>query len=790
MYAHYDAIQKRAKQKYSLADRITRMFVIGNPGAGKSSLIEALKREGFFDSFRKVSSSSVPLHTAGIVPTIHIIKNCGRVLFYDFAGDAEYYSSHAAILENIASSRKGDNIFVIVIDLREENTKSILHYWHSFIHHQQFHGGRKPSLIVVGSHLDLVGKDVVEARGREFQAFCDSIEAGLVHMSSYFMLDCCQPKSKQIADIQALVCSITKDSPRFELSHQASVLLGLLEKDFSSVPACSVQDLLAHIEETGLPPFTLQSLYPVLHELHDLGLLFIVDSSKAGVLAPQVVLNISQLTNIVHKSLFSEDADLKRRFREICGDFNVGIIPEHVLGKILPQNITKECLVQLQYCQEISHKDAHAFPSLTPPDSTDQSFLFFPALCSADKRDVAWVTPPDLSYGIGWLARCTDPRDYFPPRFLHVLLLRLVFRFTLSVPQQASSGSPDHTYFQRRCTMWKTGVHWLMEEGVECMVELVSANKEVVVLTKCERDAVENCTTVFNDIVSCVMEAKAEFCHSVVPQLFLLDSTEEASYLCRDNLFSLGDVEKALICPEGKKVVVSVTGKKQMKLEKVLSFGKFTHWYRLFPIDFATVLRYLKDIVKELYELGLHLGVSRGVLVALEVDYPTDTSRRRRELVKGWMSSSLDPPCWWQLVQALREVQNRALAKEIKEKYGKYLFHITTYSILITIIFNFLGVHVSLQEKLLDRQNHSLRPDMEFLESFAGVVGSKWPSLAASLSLRESEIEEMKREGLSQQDRALKMLRMWASRDDATYGQLFERLKTVSLFQYTQPIVM
>ena len=217
----------------------------------------------------------------------------------------------------------------------------------------------KPSLIVVGSHLDLVGKGVVEARGREFQAFCDSIEAGLVHMSSYFMLNCRQPKSKQIADIQALVCSITKDSPRFELSHQASVLLGLLERDFSNVPACSVQDLLAHIEETGLPlPSYQPSLYPVLHELHDLGLLFIVDSSKAQ----QVVLNISHFTNIVHKSLFSEDS-------EICGgegySFNVGIIPEHVLAKILPQNITKECLVQLQYCQEISHKDVQAFPSLS-----------------------------------------------------------------------------------------------------------------------------------------------------------------------------------------------------------------------------------------------------------------------------------------------------------------------------------------------------------------------------------------------------------------------------------------
>ena len=120
IYSQYEVVQMYAKKKYSLPEPITRAFVIGNPGAGKSSLVEALKREGFVDWFKRVSESSVPPHTAGIVPSIHTSKHYGRVLFYDFAGDAEYYSSHAAILENLASSRKGDNVFILVIDMREE----------------------------------------------------------------------------------------------------------------------------------------------------------------------------------------------------------------------------------------------------------------------------------------------------------------------------------------------------------------------------------------------------------------------------------------------------------------------------------------------------------------------------------------------------------------------------------------------------------------------------------------------------------------------------------------------
>ena len=675
---HYD-LHKHAKKKYSLPEPITRTFVLGYPGAGKSSLVETLKREGLLDSFKRVSESSVPPHTAGIVPSIHTSKHYGRVLFYDFAGDAEYYSSHAAILENLASSRKGDNVFLLVIDMREEmaEIKKIFHYWLSFIQHQQFHG-QKPCLIVVGSHLDLLTEDVAKARGKEFQMFYDSIDTQAVQMSALFMLDCCKPRSKQITQFQTLMSKLTGDSPRFELSFQASILLGLLEKDFSNVPACSIQTLLTHIEETGTEiPTDTQLFYPILLELHDLGLLFIIDSSIRE--SSSVVLNMSQLTNIVHKSLFSEEAIIKASFEKegLSFSFTAGIIPQSILAKILPENITKECLVQLQYCQEISHAEALVFPSLKMSgSSTDQSFLFFPALCNADKSDVERC--PDFSYGIGWLARCTDPCDYLSPRFHHVLMLRLVFKFTLSAHPPADQGSPDLSHFQHRCTVWKTGVHWLMEEGVECVVELVGANREVVVLTRSTKNGIENCATVFNDIVSCVMDAKAEFCHSVRLEFFLLDSTSEADYHSADNLFAMRDVERVLMSADGRaEVIISASGMRAMKFEKLLCLRNFTLWYSLFPMDLKSVLHSIKDVVRELYTLGLHLGlpdrILDPILDALQAHYLTDNDmiKMRREVVKGWMSSSLDPPCWWHLVEALHAAERGTLAQKIAQANGK-----------------------------------------------------------------------------------------------------------------------
>ena len=663
LYLHYDALQKHAKKSYSGAEHITRLFVIGYPGAGKSSLVETLKKEGFFESFSRVTKGSVPLHTAGIIPSVYKSKRYGRVLFYDFAGDPEYYSSHAAILENIASSSKGDDIFIIVINLSKDHVriKDILGYWFSFVQNQKFNG-RKPSLIAIGSHYDLLDRETIRAGKKMFQQFRESFGLSF----SFFLLDCCKPQSRGIGELTNEITSLTKDSPRYELSLQASILLGLFEKDFSNVIACSMEDVISHIKLTHVSlPDDSTSLLPVLEELQDIGLLFVVGDSSHGNF--QIVLNISQLTQDVHKLLFSKKSSELRPF------LNAGILPPSLLEKIFPDYITKECLIHLQYCQEISHKDVGAFSSPLPPISANQTLLFFPALCDLKRSEVSWFTPPDLGYSIGWLARCTAPLDYFPSRFLHVLLLRLVFKFTLPIPTQ-SQASADHHSFQRRCTMWKAGVHWLMEEGVECMVELVKYDgnsKGVVVITRSDREMAENCIKVFNSIINCVMQAKAEFCHSIKPEFFLVDSAKAASSLEEDNLFAMSDVERVLNSLDGKAQVVSITGTRAMKREEIVCLRKCTHWDNLFPVEFSTVLHHLRDVDRHLYSLGLHLQLPANHLRAIELDFPTDTYRRRRELVWCWLSSSQEPPCWWHLVQALKTIDHNVSALEIERAYGK-----------------------------------------------------------------------------------------------------------------------
>ena len=212
---------------------------------------------------------------------------------------------------------------------------------------------------------------------------------------------------------------------------------------------------------------------------------------------------------------------------------------------------------------------------------------------------------------------------------------------------------------------------------MECRVELVSKShiiKGVLVTVKTTRDArlVDNCIHVFNNIIRCVMQAKAEFCHSTRPKFFLLDSPATPACLDDDHLFAMSDVERVLTSPEGKQWVLSVSGRQQIECSKLDSLVQLSHWNNLFTIDLVSVLSHIEEVVRELHMLGIYLAIPISRLEELEENFPSNVKRQRIELVKLWMSSSQHPPCWWHLVQALEKIQYGALAEKIRAQYSKF----------------------------------------------------------------------------------------------------------------------
>ena len=132
-------ISKYLRLKQVKLETYLKIFVLGNSGNGKSTLIKAITTEVsklliiLKFATRRVNPRDVPPHTAGIVPIPFNSKHFGHAVLYDFAGQHEYYSSHAAVIENLILP--SPPLFLLLVDISKpmEKIKEELMYWWLYI---------------------------------------------------------------------------------------------------------------------------------------------------------------------------------------------------------------------------------------------------------------------------------------------------------------------------------------------------------------------------------------------------------------------------------------------------------------------------------------------------------------------------------------------------------------------------------------------------------------------------------------------------------------------------------
>ena len=198
----YKQVQDLSSKKYSGTHKLTRVLVVGHVQSGKSTLIESLKRDGLFSSLNQVSEATVPPHTSGIIPSEHYSKTIGRVLYYDFAGDPQYYSSHSAIMSNVMQSNIGTNICLILINFTKsiESIHDELGYWLTFISYHNKYLANKSKVLIIGSHTDLISDTETKKMQKSVSHFVHTylsqspkISYGVV--KHILALNCCKPQS-------------------------------------------------------------------------------------------------------------------------------------------------------------------------------------------------------------------------------------------------------------------------------------------------------------------------------------------------------------------------------------------------------------------------------------------------------------------------------------------------------------------------------------------------------------------------------------------------------------------
>ena len=365
-------------------------------------------------------------------------------------------------------------------------------------------------MLIIGSHADVLqkkGKDADQILNEIFtdisQSFYAEFPETSVEMFGYVTLNCCLTKSQGLKEIKAQLkqvkLSSLSDVP--QLTAGASILLGILERDFQGKVACQVKDIVEHIKshELYIPPEA-EQLHSYLKELHGYGSILVLECSSPRE-DEWIVLNLHLFLSTVHKRIFSASLHQYEKFLS-----NLGIIPSDKLQTMFPEfslALPKGCLTLLQYCQEI--RDPQIISKvLEIPIVKIKSVLFFPALLQTNREEVKWIRSHSSLCCIGWYVECFQSYDFFPPRFLHVLLLRLAFTFAL--PNDDDRAAIVDVY-SRKCTLWKNGIHWLMESGVEVVVEVVKQKRAVLVMVRGSSDQQVECGDVLNKVVEIVVEA-------------------------------------------------------------------------------------------------------------------------------------------------------------------------------------------------------------------------------------------------------------------------------------------
>ena len=583
---HLLEVFRKCRTEYPLESAF-KIFVLGNHGAGKSTLVKVIENEftssygSFAGQWRNISESAVVPLTAGIIPVSIESRRLGQIVIYDMAGHYQYYSSHAALLRSLVSSSAG--MFLVVVSLNQEKEEIIrqLQYWKLFIDNCCSNAGT-PLRVAVFSHADKVTVDKPE---RKSSKILEAQPELLPSFSEVVTLDCRKLASSGLTKIRTIVARYSAALRRtFRVDFAVQLLYAFVSSRLGDQIACTVSKLQSlikqeqgedsialKIEGREILPTIAAELSQHLATLSDKGqFLFLRNARKVE--DSWVVIDKAVLLSEVNGTVFAPD-----NFKQHYNISNsTGVVPFSKLKQVFPKrdpDMVVAFLRHLEFCQEISEPEVSLISSRHFRCSCGpmERFFFFPALVSEERPSGASEAIDTPSYRFGWTLQCSQPHQFLTPQFLHVLLLRLAFSFALAY---------DNTHevqvslvIERRCFVWKNGICWL-RNGIKTTVEVIEQNTAVLMTISCHRGREMECVKHRSQAVKCILEAKEDLCPAVaVKESLIHPSCFTSTIDSSPKLFSLSELVRTLMVNDSE--LVSHSGEVSVEIEQLLYFEPY-----------------------------------------------------------------------------------------------------------------------------------------------------------------------------------------------------------------------
>ena len=209
---------------------------------------------------------------------------------------------------------------------------------------------------------------------------------------------------------------------------------------------------------------------------------------------------------------------------------------------------------------------------LTTDETTEHqdNYYFFPALVRVKNPMDVCQPHQSIDCECGWLYKCNKETEQLTTRFLHVLILRLAFSCDPPDPIETES-----VVLLRSCSVWKHGIAWWTNDGIEVIVEVGLQCHWVAVMLRCPDNKKVHCAELRYEVIHTVLKAKADFCPPITMNEYLIcPSSLKYPFEGRAlTLYSMREVARATI--EGKEYAKDLEGKNIIKIQQLLPFEPY-----------------------------------------------------------------------------------------------------------------------------------------------------------------------------------------------------------------------
>ena len=345
-----------------------------------------------------------------------------------------------------------------------------MYYWSVMISNVCHKCPEPSSVVVVGTHVDLVQKGYLTELGEKIKELGKDIFKDLI-FEEFVPLNAIECPHHSLNSFHSLLNGINNKvrqrSPAISLTNHLmyAFLNDKVHSDKEVISLSSLMDLLEK-EVPRVLPANSSEIITLLTTLGEKGFIVFLHTDIGN---SWIVLDQKTLLEKVNGALFAPSSF--KEYLPIAS--NTGIIPMDVLGKRFPNHdnaMIVQFLIKLQLCQRISLQGVNTNMAPQGPSSSD--LLFFPPLISVDRPHFGPgdIATPERCFG--WLLSTDSIHQFFPNRFLHTLMLKLAHE--LCLPDKKHDAIFPRN---RKCKVWRCGISWNSVKGVSTVIELMKQSR-------------------------------------------------------------------------------------------------------------------------------------------------------------------------------------------------------------------------------------------------------------------------------------------------------------------------